>query len=82
MFMVVNLSGLLAQDLNRFLARRDLVRKIKDHIPGKESEEERSRQKIRKEKLIHFSMKCSLCPEERRIFILTATAVLIMRNKE
>jgi len=56
--MVVNLSVLPAQDLNRFPASQDLVRKIKDHIPGKESK------------------------EERRIFILTATAVLIMRNKE
>jgi len=39
--MIVNLSVLLVQGLNRFLARRDLVRKIKDHIPGKESEEEK-----------------------------------------
>ena len=39
-----------SQGLNRFLARRELVRKIKNHILGKESEEEMRREKIRRTK--------------------------------
>lgn len=39
-----------SQGLNRFLARRELVRRIKNHILGKESEEERRREKIRRAK--------------------------------
>ena len=39
-----------SQGLNRFLARRELVRKIKNHILGKESEEEMRREKIRRAK--------------------------------
>lgn len=39
-----------SQSLNRFLARRELVRKIKNHILGEESEEEKRREKIRRAK--------------------------------
>ena len=39
-----------SQALNRFLARRELVRKIENHILGRESEEEKRRQKIRQTK--------------------------------
>jgi len=39
-----------SQALNRFLARQELVRKIKNYILGEESEEEKRRQKIRRAK--------------------------------
>jgi protein subunit release factor B len=39
-----------SQSLNRFLARRELVRKIKNQILGRKSEEERRREKIRRAK--------------------------------
>jgi len=39
-----------SQSLNRFLARRELVRKIKNHILGEKSEEEKRREKIRRAK--------------------------------
>lgn len=47
---VVKMQKSRSQALNRFLARRQLVRKIKNQILGKESEEERRRQKIRRTK--------------------------------
>jgi len=46
----VKMQKARSQALNRFLARRQLVRKIKNQILGKESEEERRRQKIRRTK--------------------------------
>jgi len=46
----VKMQKARSQSLNRFLARRELVRKIKKHILGKESEEERRREKIRRAK--------------------------------
>ncbi len=46
----VKIQKARSQALNRFLARRELVRKIKNQILGKESEEERRRQKIRRAK--------------------------------
>lgn len=46
----VKMQKARSQALNRFLARRQLVRKIKNQILGKESEEERRRQKIRRAK--------------------------------
>ncbi len=46
----VKMQKARSQALNRFLARRELVRKIKNHILGKESEEEKRRQKIRRAK--------------------------------
>ncbi len=39
-----------SQSLNRFLARRELVYKIKNHILGEKSEEEKRREKIRRTK--------------------------------
>lgn len=46
----VKLQKTRSQALNRFLARRELLRKIKNHILGKKSEEEKRRQKIRRTK--------------------------------
>ncbi len=46
----VKMQKARSQILNRFLARRELVRKIKNHILGKESEEQKRRQKIRRAK--------------------------------
>ena len=46
----VKLQKTRFQALNRFLARRELLRKIKNHILGKKSEEEKRRQKIRRTK--------------------------------
>jgi len=46
----VKMQKARSQGLNRFLARRELLRKIKKHILGKESEEERRREKIRRAK--------------------------------
>jgi len=46
----VKMQKARSQALNRFLARRELVRKIKNQILGKESEEEKRRQKIRRAK--------------------------------
>ena len=46
----VKMQKARSQALNRFLARRELVRKIKNHILGRESEEEKGRQKIRRSK--------------------------------
>ena len=46
----VKMQKARSQSLNRFLARRELVRKIKNQILGKESEEEKQRQKIRRAK--------------------------------
>jgi len=46
----VKMQKARSQALNRFLARRELVRKIESHILGKESEEERRREKIRRAK--------------------------------
>ena len=46
----VKMQKARSQGLNRFLARRELVRKIKNHILGKESEEQRRREKIRRAK--------------------------------
>ena len=46
----VKMQKARSQALNRFLARRELVRKIKNHILGRESEEEKGRQKIRRAK--------------------------------
>lgn len=46
----VKMQKARSQALNRFLARRELVRKIENHILGRESEEERRRQKIRRVK--------------------------------
>lgn len=46
----VKMQKARSQALNRFLARRELVRKIKNHVLGRESEEEKGRQKIRRAK--------------------------------
>lgn len=46
----VKMQKARSQVLNRFLARRELVRKIKNYTLGKESEEEKRRQKIRRAK--------------------------------
>ncbi|MBA7684598.1 Peptide chain release factor 1 [subsurface metagenome] len=46
----VKMQKTRSQSLNRFLARRELVRKIKKYILGKDSEEERRREKIRRAK--------------------------------
>ena len=46
----VKLQKTRSQALNRFLARRELLRKIKNNILGKKSEEEKRRQKIRRTK--------------------------------
>lgn len=46
----VKMQKARSQGLNRFLARRELVRKIKDRILGKESEEQMRREKIRRTK--------------------------------
>ena len=46
----VKMQKARSQGLNRFLARRELVRKIKNHILGRESEEQRRREKIRRAK--------------------------------
>lgn len=46
----VKMQKARSQALNRFLARRELVRKIENHILGRESEEEKRRQKIRRAK--------------------------------
>ena len=46
----VKMQKARSQTLNRFLARRELVRKIKNDILGRESEEEKRRQKIRRTK--------------------------------
>ena len=43
----VKMQKARSQTLNRFLARRELVHKIKNDILGRESEEEKRRQKIR-----------------------------------
>ncbi len=46
----VKMQKARSQGLNRFLARRVLVRKIKNQILGRESEEEKRREKIRRAK--------------------------------
>ena len=46
----VKMQKARSQGLNRFLARRELVRKIENDIMGRESEEEKRRQKIRRAK--------------------------------
>ena len=46
----VKMQKARSQGLNRFLARRELVRKIKNHILGRESEEQKRREKIRRAK--------------------------------
>ena len=46
----VKMQKARSQGLNRFLARRELVRKIKNQILGKESEEQMRREKIRRTK--------------------------------
>ena len=46
----VKMQKARSQALNRFLARRELVRKIKNYVLGKESEEEKRREKIRRAK--------------------------------
>ncbi len=46
----VKMQEARSQVLNRFLARREIVRKIKNYVLGKESEEEKQRQKIRRTK--------------------------------
>ena len=46
----VKMQKARSQALNRFLARRELLRKIENHILGKKSEEEKRRQKIRRAK--------------------------------
>jgi len=46
----VKMQKTRSQGLNRFLARRVLVRKIKNQILGRESEEEKRREKIRRAK--------------------------------
>ncbi len=46
----VKMQKARSQGLNRFLARRELLRKIKKHTLGKDSEEERRREKIRRAK--------------------------------
>jgi len=46
----VKIQNSRSQSVNRFLARRELVRKIKNHILGEKSEEEKRREKIRRAK--------------------------------
>jgi len=46
----VKMQKARSQALNRFLARRELVRKIENYILGKQSEEEKRREKIRRTK--------------------------------
>ncbi len=46
----VKMQKARSQAMNRFLARRELVRKIKNQILGRESEEEKRRQRIRRAK--------------------------------
>jgi len=46
----VKMQKARSQALNRFLARRELVRKIKNYVLGKESDEEKRREKIRRAK--------------------------------
>ena len=46
----VKMQKARSQALNRFLARRELLRKIENHILGEKSEEEKRRQKIRRAK--------------------------------
>lgn len=46
----VKMQKARSQGLNRFLARRELLRKIKNHVLGEESEEEKRREKIRRAK--------------------------------
>ncbi len=46
----VKMQKARSQALNRFLARRELMRKIENHILGRQSEEEKRRQKIRRAK--------------------------------
>lgn len=47
---VVKVQKSRSQALNRFLARRELVRKIENYILGRKSEEEKHRQRIRRAK--------------------------------
>ena len=46
----VKMQKARSQGLNRFLARRELVRKIKNDVLGRKSEEEMRRQRIRRTK--------------------------------
>lgn len=46
----VKMQKTRSQAMNRFLARRELLRKIKNRILGKESEEQKRREKIRRAK--------------------------------
>jgi len=46
----VKMQKARSQALNRFLARRELMRKIENYVLGKESEEEKRREKIRRAK--------------------------------
>ncbi len=46
----VKMQKARSQGLNRFLARRELVRKIKNEILGKQSEEQKRRERIRRAK--------------------------------
>jgi protein subunit release factor B len=46
----VKMQKARSQASNRFLARRELMRKIENYILGKESEEEKRREKIRRAK--------------------------------
>ncbi len=44
----VKMQKARSQALNRFLARRELLRKIKNYVLGKESEEQKQHEKIRR----------------------------------
>ncbi|MCD6473007.1 peptide chain release factor-like protein [Candidatus Aerophobetes bacterium] len=46
----VKMQKTRSQALNRFLARQELVRKIENYVLGKQSEEEKCREKIRRKK--------------------------------
>jgi len=46
----VKMQKARSQALNRFLARRELMRKIENYVLGKESEEEKRREKIQRAK--------------------------------
>ncbi|MEA1964227.1 MAG: peptide chain release factor-like protein [Candidatus Aerophobetes bacterium] len=46
----VKMQKTRSQAMNRFLARRELLRKIKNRILGKQSEEQKRREKIRRAK--------------------------------
>jgi len=46
----VKMQEARSQALNRFLARRELLRKIKNYVLGKESEEQKRHEKIRRTK--------------------------------